>query len=92
MVGIWGPEHGLCRQFLDIRADVDPPVRLVDSFHTARHVRMRDSAYCGRSNQSERLHAAQSSQSYPDQLTVSLFDRTPTLQGLEDQNCNRSEA
>src|SRR5262249_40729781 len=64
----------------------------VDSFHTAVHTRMRDSAYCGRSNQSERLHADQSSQSYPDQLTGRLSDCAPTLQGLQVQNCNRSEA
>src|SRR6516165_8661567 len=64
----------------------------VDCFHTARHVRVRGSAYCCRSNQSETLNAAQSPQSYPDPLTGSLSDRAPTLQGLEDQNCNRSEA
>src|SRR5262249_22616002 len=64
----------------------------VDSFHTAVHMRMRDSAYCGRSNQSERLHAGQSSQSYSDQLTGRLSDCASTLQGLQVQNCNRSEA
>src|SRR5262249_27188749 len=77
-----------CSSFRQLIFLLDP----LDSFHTAVHMRMRDSAYCGRSNQSERLHAGQSSQSYSDQLTGRLSDCASTLQGLQVQNCNRSEA